>query len=66
MSEQPNYRKSSYSGSDNDACVEVADNMPRIMVRDSKFVEGGSPEITASPAAWTAFLDSRVKLADTI
>ncbi|WUS99184.1 DUF397 domain-containing protein [Streptomyces sp. NBC_00708] len=58
MSEQPTYRKSSYSGSSNDACVEVADNLPQVMVRDSKHQDEVGPELNTSRPAWTAFISS--------
>ncbi|MFI6639560.1 DUF397 domain-containing protein [Streptomyces sp. NPDC050504] len=54
MNEKPSYRKSTYSGNENDACVEVADNMPRILVRDTK--DHGAGRLEISPAAWTAFI----------
>ncbi|WP_370419500.1 DUF397 domain-containing protein [Streptomyces sp. QH1-20] len=45
--------KSSYSGSEGGACVEVA-NLPTIIhVRDSKVPDG--PRLTLSPEAWSAF-----------
>ncbi|MCX4982526.1 DUF397 domain-containing protein [Streptomyces sp. NBC_00572] len=49
----PNWHKSRYSGNDNDACIEVADNLPRIHVRDTKDHSQG--ELTATPTAWAAF-----------
>ncbi|MFJ6351121.1 DUF397 domain-containing protein [Streptomyces sp. NPDC092046] len=51
----PNWHKSTYSGNDNDACVEVADNAPRVVrVRDTKDLATG--ELTAAPPAWAAFV----------
>ncbi|MFD6873297.1 MULTISPECIES: DUF397 domain-containing protein [unclassified Streptomyces] len=51
-----NWQKSSYSGGTNDNCVEVAaDNAPMIFVRDTKDHSKGM--ITASPAAWSTFID---------
>ncbi|WP_370414566.1 DUF397 domain-containing protein [Streptomyces fradiae] len=51
---EPIWRKSTYSGN-NDNCVEVADNVPRIVrVRDTK--DHAQGELTATPAAWTTFL----------
>ncbi|WP_405906822.1 DUF397 domain-containing protein [Streptomyces sp. NBC_00828] len=47
--------KSSYSGSDGDACVEVAQGTQAIHVRDSK--DRRSPELALSPAAWNDFVD---------
>ncbi|MFC9591557.1 DUF397 domain-containing protein [Streptomyces sp. NPDC056944] len=56
MSEKPEYRKSSYSGSSNDACVEVADNLPKVQVRDSKYKNEVGPEMKASRGAWASFI----------
>ncbi|MER7174186.1 DUF397 domain-containing protein [Streptomyces mesophilus] len=54
MSDAPNWRTSSYTGTEN--CVEVADNHPSVVrVRDSKRREGLSLDI--SPASWQAFAD---------
>lgn len=50
------WRKSSRSGSNEGACVEVADNLPgRVLVRDTKDRSGGT--LTFSPAAWRSFVD---------
>ncbi|MFJ4339460.1 DUF397 domain-containing protein [Streptomyces sp. NPDC088915] len=49
---EPDWHKSTYSG-DNDNCVEVAHNLPRVRVRDTKDHARG--ELTATPAAWSAF-----------
>ncbi|ALO10659.1 hypothetical protein AQF52_5065 [Streptomyces venezuelae] len=49
----PNWHKSTYSGADNDACIEVADNLPRVLVRDTK--DHAKGELTATPGAWAAF-----------
>ncbi|MFF5572551.1 DUF397 domain-containing protein [Streptomyces luteogriseus] len=46
--------KSSYSGSDGDACVEVATGTQTIHIRDSK--DQRSPELALSPAAWSDFI----------
>ncbi|MDG9694317.1 DUF397 domain-containing protein [Streptomyces mutabilis] len=52
--------KSSYSGSEGGACVEVATEPTTIHIRDSKTVTPDdltpTPHITVAPAAWTAFL----------
>ncbi|MGW0854233.1 DUF397 domain-containing protein [Streptomyces sp. NPDC002690] len=45
--------KSSYSGSQGDDCVEVAQSTQAIHVRDSK--DALSPELTLSPTAWRDF-----------
>jgi hypothetical protein len=50
---EPIWRTSTYSG-DNDNCVEVADNTPRIVhIRDTK--DHAQGELTVAPAAWAAF-----------
>ncbi len=50
------FRKSSYSGGNND-CVEVATNVPGVVaVRDSK--NPGGPVLTFTPIEWREFLDS--------
>ncbi|MFJ3815198.1 DUF397 domain-containing protein [Streptomyces sp. NPDC090056] len=49
---EPTWHKSTYSGN-NDNCVEVADNLPLVHVRDTKDHARG--ELTATPAAWSAF-----------
>ncbi|WP_340558021.1 DUF397 domain-containing protein [Streptomyces sp. GSL17-111] len=46
--------KSSYSGSQGDACVEVAKGAGAIHVRDSK--DQLSPELAVTPAAWDHFI----------
>jgi Domain of unknown function (DUF397) len=48
------WRKSSYSGDNGGACVEVARNLPgAVAVRDSKDREG--PALAFAPADWEAF-----------
>lgn len=48
------WRKSSYSGGNGGACVEVARNLPgRVAVRDGKDPHG--PALTFAPADWSAF-----------
>ncbi|MFU8854550.1 DUF397 domain-containing protein [Micromonospora sp. SL1-18] len=50
------WRKSTRSGNDSGACVEVADNLPgRVHVRDSKDRAGAV--LTFSPSAWRAFVE---------
>ncbi|MEU5839271.1 DUF397 domain-containing protein [Streptomyces diacarni] len=49
-----NWFKSSYSSSQNDACVEVATTPAAVHVRDSKDVT--VPALVVSPSAWTEFL----------
>lgn len=49
------WRKSTRSGDNGGACVEVADNLPGVVgLRDSKDPTG--PVLTFAPAPWTAFL----------
>ncbi|MFI6152435.1 DUF397 domain-containing protein [Kitasatospora sp. NPDC051170] len=48
------WRKSSFSGPDNE-CIEVADGFPEVLpVRDSKDPDG--PSLLFTSAAWTAFI----------
>ncbi|MFC6015420.1 DUF397 domain-containing protein [Plantactinospora solaniradicis] len=55
MTEQPIWRKSSRSSSNQGNCVEVADNLPaRVLVRDSKDRQG--PVLSFGPAGWRAFV----------
>lgn len=49
------WRKSSYSNSDGGQCIEVADNLPLVPVRDSKAPVRGT--LVFGPAAWVAFVD---------
>jgi hypothetical protein len=51
----PRWRKSTRSGGNGGACVEVADNLPHVvLVRDTKDRDGGTLHIT--PTAWKAFV----------
>ncbi|KWV32127.1 DUF397 domain-containing protein [Micromonospora rifamycinica] len=51
----PQWRKSTRSGGNGGACVEVADNLPdRVLVRDTKDREGGTLHVDRT--AWTAFV----------
>lgn len=50
----PNWRTSSYTGTEN--CVEVADNDPTIvMVRDTKAPSGGL--LAVQPTTWASFVE---------
>ncbi|MGW4683105.1 DUF397 domain-containing protein [Micromonospora taraxaci] len=50
------WRKSTRSGSNGGNCVEVADNLPGVvLVRDTKDRDGGT--LTFEPAAWAGFVD---------
>ncbi|MFJ7492143.1 DUF397 domain-containing protein [Streptomyces sp. NPDC097727] len=49
------WRKSSYSSSENDSCVEVLDNHPSgVPVRDSKVPHG--PALVFPAVGWSAFV----------
>lgn len=48
------WRKSSRSGSNSGACVEVATLPDRVLVRDSKDPDG--PVLTFTPGEWRAFV----------
>ncbi|MFB7471781.1 DUF397 domain-containing protein [Kitasatospora sp. NPDC056184] len=47
--------KSSYSGGEGGACVEVAEATESVLVRDSKDKSG--PQLTFSSAAWESFVE---------
>ncbi|MEO3929677.1 DUF397 domain-containing protein [Micromonosporaceae bacterium B7E4] len=50
-----NWRKSTRSGANGGSCVEVADNLPGIvLVRDTKDRDGGT--LTFGPTHWRAFV----------
>jgi hypothetical protein len=49
------WRKSSFSGGNGGACVEVAERGGMILVRDSKD-RGAGPVQRYAPAAWRAFV----------
>ncbi|MCO1596897.1 DUF397 domain-containing protein [Micromonospora sp. RHAY321] len=49
------WRKSTKSGSNGGDCVEVADNLPGVvLVRDTKNRDGGT--LAFGPTAWQAFI----------
>lgn len=48
------WRTSSYSGDTGGQCIEVADLTAHVAVRDSK--NPGGPALTATPAAFSAFV----------
>ncbi|ARP72781.1 DUF397 domain-containing protein [Streptomyces pluripotens] len=52
--EELSWRKSSYSGGAGGECVEVADCVRAICVRDSK--DTSRPAFSVATAAWTAFV----------
>lgn len=52
----PQWRTSTRTDGSNN-CVEVADNLPDVvLVRDTKDRTG--PQLTFGPAAWSAFVES--------
>lgn len=52
---EPHWRTSTQSTDSGGNCVEVADNLPGVvLVRDSKDRSG--PTLTFSPAAWRGFV----------
>ncbi|MGC4806238.1 DUF397 domain-containing protein [Micromonospora sp. DT233] len=58
---QAQWRKSTKSGNNGGACVEVADNLPGIvLVRDTKDRDGGT--LAFAPAAWAGFVDLAKRL----
>ncbi|MFE6459776.1 DUF397 domain-containing protein [Streptomyces cinereoruber] len=52
------WRKSSYSNEDGGECLEVADRLPLVPVRDSKVPDG--PALVFGGDAWASFV-GRVK-----
>jgi hypothetical protein len=52
----PQWRKSSYSGGNGGACLEVGKHDGSVLVRDSKLAR--SPELPFTSGAWTKFLAS--------
>ena len=51
----PQWRKSNRSNTNGGECVEVADNLPGVvLVRDTKDRDGGT--LAFSPTAWRSFL----------
>ncbi|MGY3515478.1 DUF397 domain-containing protein [Micromonospora sp. PTRAS2] len=50
------WRKSTRSGGNGGNCVEVADNLPGVvLVRDTKDRDGGT--LSFSPASWRGFVE---------
>ncbi|NEC89560.1 DUF397 domain-containing protein [Streptomyces sp. SID12501] len=48
------WRKSSYSNTDAGQCLEVADNLSVVPVRDSKTPD--APALVLRPTTWTSFV----------
>lgn len=51
---EPTWIKSSYSGNEGGACVEVAVSHDAVHVRDSKDKQG--PQLTVTPEIWARFV----------
>ncbi|MFF7850864.1 DUF397 domain-containing protein [Streptomyces sp. NPDC007910] len=49
------WRKSSYSNDDGGECLEVADDLPHVPVRDSKTPT--APALVFATSAWASFVD---------
>jgi Domain of unknown function (DUF397) len=49
------WRKSSYSGDNGGACVEVGTTGPAVAVRDSNHPDG--PRLAFAPGPWKAFTE---------
>jgi hypothetical protein len=47
------WRKSSYSGDNGGACIEVRTSGPAVAIRDSKHPAG--PQLAFAPATWQTF-----------
>lgn len=52
------WRKSSRSGDNGGACVEVATLPDRVMVRDSKDPDPDRPHLAVTPSDWHRFVAS--------
>ncbi|MEK2489797.1 DUF397 domain-containing protein [Kitasatospora purpeofusca] len=55
MSSDLMWFKSSYSGGEGGACVEIAEAAESVLVRDSKDKSG--PQLGFSPEAWRSFVE---------
>lgn len=53
MEKRLNWKKSSYSGAPTNECVECAEALRGVLVRDSK--RPGDAVLTVAPEAWGAF-----------
>ncbi|BDU04604.1 DUF397 domain-containing protein [Nocardia cyriacigeorgica] len=67
MTTPDGWRKSSYSGSNGGACVEIRFDGDVVRIRDSKYQGDPSaqPEIALPVSRWEAFLDQVMHLAQT-
>ncbi|MBW5258913.1 DUF397 domain-containing protein [Streptomyces poriferorum] len=52
--EQLHWFKSSYSGGEGGACIEVSTSPATVHIRDSKNLQ--APHVDVAPAAWSAFV----------
>ncbi|WUH23989.1 DUF397 domain-containing protein [Streptomyces sp. NBC_00448] len=52
---ETSWYKSSYSGAEGNACVEIAALTQNVGIRDSKDKQG--PALLVTPSAWSSFLD---------
>jgi Domain of unknown function (DUF397) len=50
---ESNWRKSSYSGDNGGACVEIASSAETVLVRDT--TDRGGPVVTFTANAWQSF-----------
>lgn len=52
------WRKSTYSGANGGECIEVADTVRSVMIRDTKQDNLGDARtvLSVTPDAWTSFL----------
>ncbi|MFF9480147.1 DUF397 domain-containing protein [Streptomyces sp. NPDC014733] len=51
---EPAWRKSSYSGSEDGDCIEIAPSPTTIHIRDSKDKDG--PQLAVGADTWSAFV----------
>ncbi|MGI5471905.1 DUF397 domain-containing protein [Streptomyces sp. CA-132043] len=54
MTDEPDWRKSSYSSNDGPSCVEIAVDPGAVLIRDSKNPQG--PRLTCTSGQWAAFV----------
>jgi hypothetical protein len=52
---EANWRKSSHSGNNGGACIEIGVRADGVLVRDTK--DRGGPVLALSPVAWRKFTD---------
>lgn len=59
MDDNRKWRKATYSGSQGGSCVEIGQDGPSVLVRDTKLSK--SPELRFSRAAWCELTDGLKK-----